>query len=56
LPRILAYAGAISVERTCAKGVDVKGEKDINPNDTENIKIALADGWLLHFRKGRLSL
>jgi hypothetical protein len=30
-------------------------KKDINPNDTENIKIALADGWVT-FPQGRLSL
>ncbi|HRL72066.1 MAG TPA: 1-acyl-sn-glycerol-3-phosphate acyltransferase, partial [Flavobacterium sp.] len=41
LTRIMAYAGAISVERTWrAKGVDVQEKKDINPDDTENIKIA----------------
>ncbi len=44
LPRILAYAGAITVERTWrAKGEDVKEKKEVNPNDTENIKIALED-------------
>jgi hypothetical protein len=53
LPRILAYAGDFSRERTWrAKGVDVKGKKDINPNDTENIKIALADGWVITFPQG----
>ena len=42
LPRILAYAGAITVERTWrAKGKDVTEKKEVNPNDTENIKIAL---------------
>jgi hypothetical protein len=44
------------VERTCAPKVLMsRRKKDINPNDTENIKIA----WQmvgLHFRKGRLSL
>jgi 1-acyl-sn-glycerol-3-phosphate acyltransferase len=39
LPRILAYAGAITVERTWrSKGKDVK--REVNPNDTENIRIA----------------
>jgi hypothetical protein len=34
------------VERTWrAKGKDVIIKKDVNPNDTENIKIALNDGW-----------
>jgi len=51
LPKILAYAGAITVERTWrAKGQDVK--RDVNPNDTENIKIALQDGWVITFPQG----
>jgi len=53
LTRMMAYAGAISVERTWrAKGVDVKNKKDINPDDTENIKIALDDGWVITFPQG----
>lgn len=51
LPRILAYAGAITVERTWrANGKDIK--RDVNPNDTENIKIALEDGWVITFPQG----
>ena len=51
LPRILSYAGAITVERTWrAKGEDVK--RDVNPNDTENIRIALKDGWVITFPQG----
>jgi len=51
LPRILAYAGAITVERTWrAKGQDVK--REVNPNDTENIKEALKDGWVITFPQG----
>ena len=53
LPRILAYAGAITVERTWrAKGQDVTEKKEVNPNDTENIKIALEDGWVITFPQG----
>jgi hypothetical protein len=53
----LAYAGAISVERTWrAKGVDVKEKKRYQSNDTENIKIALADGWVITFPQGTKSL
>ncbi|CAM4038245.1 MULTISPECIES: lysophospholipid acyltransferase family protein [Flavobacterium] len=51
LPKILAYAGAITVERTWrAEGKDVK--REVNPNDTENIKIALEDGWVVTFPQG----
>lgn len=51
LPRILSYIGAITVERTWrAKGKDVN--REVNPNDTENIRIALADGWVITFPQG----
>jgi 1-acyl-sn-glycerol-3-phosphate acyltransferase len=41
------------VERTWrAKGVDVTEKREVNPNDTENIKIALADGWVITFPQG----
>ena len=51
LPRVLAYAGAITIERTWrAKGEEIK--RDVNPNDTENIKIALDDGWVITFPQG----
>lgn len=51
LPRILAYAGAITVERTWrSKGKDV--QREVNPNDTENIRLALNDGWVITFPQG----
>lgn len=51
LPRILSYAGAITVERTWrSKGKDV--QREVNPNDTENIRIALEDGWVITFPQG----
>jgi 1-acyl-sn-glycerol-3-phosphate acyltransferase len=53
LPRILSYVGAISVERTWrADGKDVTEKRDVNPNDTENIGIALEDGWVITFPQG----
>lgn len=53
LPKILAYAGAITVERTWRKGgKDVFEKKDVNPNDSENIRIALEDGWVITFPQG----
>jgi 1-acyl-sn-glycerol-3-phosphate acyltransferase len=53
LPRILAYVGAITVERTWrAGGKDVTEKKEVNPNDTENIRIALEDGWVITFPQG----
>jgi len=53
LPRILAYAGSISVERTWrAKGKEIIEKKEVNPNDTRNIEIALNDGWVITFPQG----
>ena len=53
LPKILAYAGAITVERTWrSQGKDVTEKRDVNPNDTENIRIALEDGWVITFPQG----
>ncbi|MFN3754224.1 lysophospholipid acyltransferase family protein [Flavobacterium sp.] len=53
LPRILAYVGAITVERTWRSGgKDVTEKREINPNDTENIRIALEDGWVITFPQG----
>ena len=51
LTRIMAYAGAVSVERTWReKGKEV--QRDVNLGDTENIGIALKDGWVITFPQG----
>ncbi len=51
LPKIMAYAGAITVERTWrAKGEEVN--RSVNPDDTKNIGIALDDGWVITFPQG----
>jgi 1-acyl-sn-glycerol-3-phosphate acyltransferase len=53
LPRILSYVGAITVERTWRSGgKDVTEKREVNPNDTENIRIALEDGWVITFPQG----
>ena len=53
LPRILSYEGSISVERTwLSGGKDVTEKREVNPNDTENISIALEDGWVITFPQG----
>lgn len=50
-PRIMSYAGAIPVERTWReKGKEV--QKEVNPKDSENIGIALKDGWVITFPQG----
>ncbi|WP_292900606.1 lysophospholipid acyltransferase family protein [Nonlabens sp.] len=51
LPKIFAYAGAITVERTWrAKGEEV--HREVNPEDTKNIGVALNDGWVITFPQG----
>lgn len=49
--RLMAYAGAVSVERTWReKGKEV--QRDVNLTDTRNIGIALEDGWVITFPQG----
>ena len=51
LPRILAYAGAVTVTRTWReKGREV--DRAVDLSDTENIGIALHDGWVITFPQG----
>ena len=51
LPRVLAYAGAVSIERTWReKGKEVK--RDVKMTDISNIGIALNDGWVITFPQG----
>ena len=51
LPRILPML-AITVERTWRAGGKIFLKKEVNPNDTENIKLALSDGWVITFPQG----
>ncbi len=51
LARILAYAGAITVERTWrAGGKDIK--RQVKMSDISNITKALDDGWVITFPQG----
>ena len=51
LPRILAYAGSIPVERTWrANGEDLK--REVRSKDISSIEKALADGWVITFPQG----
>jgi 1-acyl-sn-glycerol-3-phosphate acyltransferase len=51
LPRILAYAGSISIERTWReKGKDVK--RQVKLGDISKIGTALEDGWVITFPQG----
>lgn len=51
LARLLAYAGAITVERTWrAKGQDIN--RQVKMSDITNIATALKDGWVITFPQG----
>ncbi len=51
LPKILAYAGSVSIERTWrANGEDVN--RQVKMSDISNIGIALNDGWVITFPQG----
>ena len=51
LPRILAYAGSVSIERTWREGgKDVK--RQVKMSDISNIGRALEDGWVVTFPQG----
>jgi 1-acyl-sn-glycerol-3-phosphate acyltransferase len=51
LPKILAYAGSVSIDRTWRdKGKDVN--RQVKMSDVSNISKALNDGWLITFPQG----
>jgi len=51
LPKILAYAGSISIERTWrSSGEDVN--RQVKMSDISNINKALNDGWVITFPQG----
>jgi 1-acyl-sn-glycerol-3-phosphate acyltransferase len=51
LPKILAYTGSVSIERTWrAEGKDVN--RQVKMSDVNNIAIALQDGWVITFPQG----
>ncbi|MDA8650879.1 1-acyl-sn-glycerol-3-phosphate acyltransferase [Flavobacteriaceae bacterium] len=51
LPKILAYAGSVSIDRTWrAKGQEVN--RQVKMSDLNNINRALDDGWVITFPQG----
>jgi len=55
IPKIFAYAGSVSVERTWrSKGEDVN--RQVKMSDVSKIGTALDDGWVVTFHKELLQL
>lgn len=51
IPKILAYAGAIMVQRTWREaGISI--QRKVNSGDTDSVGIALDDGWVITFPQG----
>jgi 1-acyl-sn-glycerol-3-phosphate acyltransferase len=51
LPKLMGYAGAISIKRTWREsGKNIK--REVDENDTESIKKALDSGWVITFPQG----
>ena len=51
LPRILAYAGSVSIERTWREaGQNI--QRQVKMSDISNIGVALDDGWVITFPQG----
>lgn len=51
MAKILALAGAVTVDRTWRKG-DEMIKREVNPNDTKSIGMAIKDGWVVTFPQG----
>ena len=51
LPKILAYTGSVSIERTWrSEGKDIN--RQVKFSDVNNISVALQDGWVITFPQG----
>ena len=51
LPKVLALAGAVSVDRTWRQGEEMI-QRNVNPDDTKSIGMAIKDGWVVTFPQG----
>jgi hypothetical protein len=51
LPRILAYAGSVSIERTWRES-GMEDKRQVKMSDISNIGLALNDGWVITFPQG----
>ncbi|WP_436515670.1 lysophospholipid acyltransferase family protein [Ekhidna sp. To15] len=49
--KIFAIAGAVTVDRTWRKGEEMI-KREVNPDDTKSIGMAIKDGWVVTFPQG----
>lgn len=51
LPRVFAYVGSVSIQRTWKQG-DLNVNRKVRMDDISNIGTALNDGWVINFPQG----
>lgn len=51
LPRIFAYVGSVTIQRTWKQGKNDVNRK-VRMDDISNIGVALSDGWVINFPQG----
>lgn len=51
LPRIFAYVGSVTIQRTWKQGKEDVNRK-VRMDDISNIGLALSDGWVINFPQG----
>jgi 1-acyl-sn-glycerol-3-phosphate acyltransferase len=51
LPRIFAYVGSVTIQRTWKQGTEDVNRK-VRMDDISNIGLALSDGWVINFPQG----
>lgn len=55
LPRLFAYVGSVSIQRTWRQG-DSDINRKVRMEDLSNIGTALSDGWVINFPQGTTKL
>ena len=55
LPKIFALAGSVSIDRTWRKGQEMV-KREVNPDDTKSIGLAIEDGYVVTFPQGTTRL
>jgi len=51
LPKLFARAGPVTIDRTWRQGEEMV-QREVNPEDTRSIGMAIEDGWVITFPQG----